>query len=467
MRFDRLKKKYNINPYLIAAFLFVFFIMFTLNSYTTFVADDFNNMYTSDSYKIKGISDIIQTQKLRYANTNGRTVAHFWGELILLFSKGKVDIINSLGFCLFIFLIYRFIEIPRNFLDSLQLDSEVGRRVEYLTEKKKVSALMYILVFFIIWYFTPVFGQDFLWVIGSANYMWTSILLLIVLIYTRKGSILNKGTKNAFISSMMLVISFLAGWTNENSVPAVLFIMVYQLIKMYIDDIGGKFMHLLTILSMVMGFLVMISAPGNFVRATYFKEVDDVFLRYTARLIKMNEKFMDYIFVFMIITLSFVILSRVLNLKKNIESEVFFAAGIIAFYTMILSPTFPPRAMISTIYLFAIAIVNSISNIGKFNIKTAYIVLAGLLLFTGVEFKNTIFSAMSANKEYMSKYYAREMIIIDSRSRGIVKEIPVPALSTDNKYVAAYGLGDCQKDPNDWINIAISRYYQVESVVLR
>ncbi|MDY4128477.1 DUF6056 family protein, partial [Peptostreptococcus porci] len=48
----------KINFSMIFVFLVIFFFMLTLNSYTPYVADDFNNMFTQDSYRVHSIMEV-------------------------------------------------------------------------------------------------------------------------------------------------------------------------------------------------------------------------------------------------------------------------------------------------------------------------------------------------------------------------------------------------------------------------
>lgn len=457
----------KINFSMIFVFLVIFFFMLTLNSYTPYVADDFNNMFTQDSYRVHSIMEVFANQQYRYNNTNGRTVAHTIAGVVLMMDKYLINILNSLVFCLFIYIMYNYSKLHDYF--GINIEQKNYKR---LIQKNKYGRngykTLYILFIFLsLWYFTPVFGQNFLWVIGSANYLWTNVIILTILLVVRRTAILKVPLNNVIMTLIFILLSFFSGWTNENSVPAILVLIFYYLLVMKKHKTDGILFIVMMLISMITGFVVMLTAPGNFIRASYFEKGGTLFEKISDRMVGMNEKFVEYFFVLLLIAIVAAIISRVFYLYKNFESEAFIVGALVSYYSMLLSPTFPLRAGISTVYLLLISIVMSLSVIGRVNVRAGSGVILCLLLFLGYMFYDTVPSAMIANKEYFGKYSAREMIIIDSKTFGKVENIEIPPVTTENKYVAAYGLEDAKYDKDDWINYAISRYYGVKSVILQ
>lgn len=462
-----MNKKIGINIYAILIFVAIFFIMITLNSYTTYVVDDFNNMFTQNSEKVNSIGDVISNQIYRYKNTNGRTIAHFIGGLILMMDKYVINLMNTLVFMLFIYLIYKFSHLH----DYFGIDINNKNYLKVINRNKygrhEYKALFVLISFLSIWYFTPVFGQDFLWVMGSANYLWTSVILLIILHMIRRDAVLKNNLESVLLTFILIILSFISGWTNENSVPSMIIIISYYIYIMYKNRMKGVIFPVLMLVSIVTGFLVMITAPGNYIRMSIFQDNNSEGFSYFTRLSGMNENFVKYLFVLFLIALIFLVIARVFYTKKSWESEMYFVAGIASYYSMIFAPTFPPRAMVCSVFFFIISIIMSISVIGRINIKIGTGILFIIFVLLGYQFYSTFPSAVLANKEYHKKYSAREIVIIDSRTFGKVENIEVPPLTTDNTYVAAYGLEDVKENTDDWVNFAISRYYGVRSIKLR
>lgn len=462
-----MKKKAHINYSIIILMIAIFGIMLILNMNNTFVADDFNNMFIDNNTRFTNIFQVIKSQEYRYYNTNGRVLAHVIGATILIFKKGIINIINSIGFCALLYILYRFTKL--NDYYGIDVGYKHCKRIIYKNRNGRhtYKTLLFLVIFLLIWKFTPVFGQDFLWVIGAANYMWTNILIFSMLLCARKRAVMGYETKSTAPMIGIIVLSFFAGMTNENSVPAAFVVLIYYIVKMFMEENKELPSLILMFLSSLAGFIIMITAPGNFVRITYFKESDILLVKYFNRLQKMNANFGEYFIVMMIVAIIFILLARLIDIKKNIESEMYFLAGMVAYYAMVMAPTFPPRSMVFTVLFFTVSIIMNISIIGRFNIRIAMGILIAMSLYGTYFFVGSYSQAIEDCSEYMSKYSAREIIIKDSKNMGRFENIEVPAVESNNPYCAAYKLEDCLEDKNHWINVTIARYYGVNSVVLR
>lgn len=297
--------------------------------------------------------------------------------------------------------------------------------------------------------------------------MWTNIILLSVLLIARKIAVLNKSIEKTSFLLFIIILSLIAGWTNENSVPAILLILFYYIIKMYKDGNKNLISIVFIFFSMLSGFLIMITAPGNFKRVQFFNEPDEFFLKYFLRLSKINENFAKFFMILFVISVFLLILARFVHTSKSIETEVYLIAALVSFYAMIMAPTYPFRVMVITVLLFVISIVMNISIIARINSKLSLtIMILGICIF-GYYFSQSYFEALRDSSEYFSRYSAREMIIKDNKNMGHIDEIELPDITSDNPYTAAYGLEDCKYNKEDWINVTIARYYGVNSVVLR
>lgn len=460
-------KKKSLNHVFIIATIFIFVLILMLNMNTTYVVDDFNNMFIKNNVRITKISQVLSSQVYRYYNTNGRILAHTIGGVILMFNKNIINVLNSAGFCILIYQIYRFRYLDENYgIDTgYKHYKKIIRKNRY--GRHLYKTMFYLSIFFFIWKFTPVFGQDFLWIIGSANYMWTNIILLGALLIARSIFTLNKEVKGILAIVGIIAISLMAGMTNENSVPAAITIMIYYTIKMYKNKHKETASVLLMLISMIAGFIVMITAPGNFRRITFFKEPDGLMAKYLLRMDKLNYNFIKFLLVLLVISLIILIIARLIYNRKNFESEVYILAAIVSNYAMVMAPTCPLRVLDITVILLVISMVMNISIIGRFNIVIATSILSLGVIFGGYWFATTYPDALKDSAEYAAKYSAREIIIKDAKNMGHFEDIKVPELVSENPYTAAYGLEDCKTNKEDWINVTISRYYGVLSVILR
>lgn len=110
-----MEKKRDINYVSIVIFILIFILIFFLNVNTPFVADDFNNMFVEGNVRITKISQIISNQIYRYYNTNGRVISHTIGGIILMYDKKNINIINSIGFCILLYIIYSYTDLNESY----------------------------------------------------------------------------------------------------------------------------------------------------------------------------------------------------------------------------------------------------------------------------------------------------------------------------------------------------------------
>ena len=209
------KNKMKISSIILSTILiFIFFYIFNL--YTPLYADDYSYSVSFLTQKrITCIYDIFISQIAHYQTMNGRSITHFLAQLFLYLGKPTFNIINSFVFILLIYLIYFH---------------------SYGTFKNfKIS--WFLLINFILWALTPAFGQSFLWLTGSSNYMYGIFIILIFLIPYRISLNDNyiKQNNNLIIDIIKNIVclfaGFIAGWTNENTGVALIFIIFLILIN--------------------------------------------------------------------------------------------------------------------------------------------------------------------------------------------------------------------------------------------
>ena len=147
--------KYQSLPFyrklLIWAFILLFFLFFSLSFLTPMLADDYSYSFSyADRSRISSLSDIISSLEAHRNDMNGRMAAHFFAHLFLMLPKIIFCLANSLVVLGIFYLIY--LTLPG-------------------TDYRQKFIIM-LIVFFLVWLYTPVFGQVFLWLDGACNYAW-------------------------------------------------------------------------------------------------------------------------------------------------------------------------------------------------------------------------------------------------------------------------------------------------------
>lgn len=417
--------------------IIIFGLNLFLNVITPLVADDYAYMYSIYDYdlRITNIMEIVQSIHSHYYIMNGRSIAHFFVQLFLLWGKTVFNIVNSFIFVWLGIVIY----IIANY-------------------KKEDNIFLYIIINLFLWIFIPDFGQTALWLDGSCNYMWgtASILtfLLVYRIYMQDEYKFKPGIWNI----AMIILGIIAGGYNENTSAAcifgsMIFIVMYKLkkIKVPLWSYTGLF-------SAIASFIVMIMAPGNFSRLEASSGSVNKITLILYNFITCNKRLIKYAGILLIIY--FILL--LFNIKKKNDYEDILLSGILiviglaANYAMTASPSYPPRAMFGTI---SFIIAGCAVLAGKCNNKVMGTAAVALIIFSGMIY-NTAVKDLNRVKVLFEE---RENFIIEQRENGVL-DITTFAIKTNNNYCALFDLSDLSDDKQYWMNRNLAKYYNVKSI---
>ena len=144
----------------LAVILGVLLIMLFCNFNTDLVADDYMYCFSfADNSRLDSVGDIFPSMAAHRHSMHGRVVAHFLVQLFLIMPKAVFNVFNAGFFAALVWLIY---SIARS--------------------GAKHNALLLMCCFGLIWILQPEFGQGYLWLEGSVNYLWCAVVFLIWLI---------------------------------------------------------------------------------------------------------------------------------------------------------------------------------------------------------------------------------------------------------------------------------------------
>lgn len=237
-------------------FTLLFVVLLCLNFYTVeTVQDDYRYKFSwVDQHSaqspsvIHTLSDVFSSQYYHYQYQNGRAVPHFFLQVFDgLSGKGLFNIINSIMFCMLIWMMNRM-----------------------SNKKMRLSLLM--LSIGIIFFFTPIFKETILWMAGSVNYLWSFVAAL-AFIYICKF-LWNRPIHDrvVFLSPLMLFL----GWVNEGAtIPVCLslgFIMLISLRKVI------KSAVLPFAVFFFIGVALTVFAPATFNRMEALEQGDGISL---------------------------------------------------------------------------------------------------------------------------------------------------------------------------------------------
>ena len=386
--------------------LFTIFIsMLALNYLYPYISDDYTYMYKYDNFeRIKNISDIFFSMKDHYFLWGGRVLAHSLASVFLLLPKNIFNICNSIMYTIFIYLIYL-----------------IGRR----NNKDNYNYLF--IIHLLIWFINISFGEVTLWLTGSCNYLWTSVIILLFLY------LFHKENKNVIIFS---ILGILAGMCNENFSLSIIFVCI--LFVIFNKNYRNK-NNYIGIIFLIIGYLFLFLASGNFIRAS--AGVNNI--------ITITQKILYLIKVFSLLIIFILLLSYVLYKKNKLKKDylIYILGSIICILFLVVAPTFSLRATIGTLIYNLIIIIDILFSF-KFDLNKYIYLILGIIYL--ISYLYTLQDTYNLNKYINNLNNFKNKDVVINRYKRTTKR--VINLDMFNSY------------KNDIINKKIAKYYHLKSI---
>ena len=314
-------------------------IVWRVNYEIDFMMDD--EWYSTLLYEdtpIRNFGDIIHAQIWHYFNWGGRSMAHGLLQLILLAGENWADILNT----------------AMTFLLALLVCMVSGRRgFSYW-----FAAIGMILGLNANW------KMSMFWEAGAANYLYmTGFVLAFLFCYLHYE---DRGEKNIQgITLWILPLGLIAGWSNENMGPAVWILSLLVMLLRHREHKKNPVWMYLGNISCLAGSILMIAAPGNFVRTEETVEESysllwKIYLRFYAE----AKGVMEYLFPTALLTvLALVIWKGIVKEKLDRNTVLLLLGALLSWGAMVLSPHYPDRAAFGTMTLLICAILSMTGKI--------------------------------------------------------------------------------------------------------
>ena len=410
----------------------IFLSMVVLNLLTPLIADDYSYALTYNHTRIKSIIDIINYQSHHYMVWGGRSIAHGIAQFFLMFPKHIFSVFNSLIYIVVINLIYKIVK----------------------GKEKEDKPYLLLGIHFILYFLTPVFGQTCIWLIGSCNYIWTTSIILF-LIYQFKNNSDKKD--NILRIILMLLLGILAGWTNENTSFGLIVVLVSSLVINKINKEKISKWKISGLIGSIIGFIIMIGAPGNYVRSEKFVDNDFILVKWAKRFINCTTGIVDNCLP-LIILLVILFTIYIYNRKKiNTWVYVFILGSFFSVYSMVLSPEFPPRSWFGVIIYLSIGTLLLVYNLDKIHKIFKPIILDILVITSFIFIVDYLKLAMDINQLRGTWSYRIQQIKTTKDSPIVFYEY----ITTNHKN-PNYQLADIYEDKDSWPNKEIAIYYNIE-----
>lgn len=391
-------KRFALPLNILVAYLLVLYIAI----YTPMQSDDF-------PYSQIGLG--LSKHYAHYMNWSGRVVADYVSTLLLSTNNHIItSIINSAGSIVLVYLI------------SLLPFSLTGHRS--VTKRCALFTFIFLLYFIA----NPNLGQVMFWVVGSANYTWTNIFILLSI--NLMLSELRKERNEAIPLTILFVASILGGASNENT--CITFVLINLCALLYFRFNSGRFSPpiIISLCGSFIGSCIMLLAPGNYVRASD-PNLDawrnsHIFRKWMRLIYDTIPDVMAHNWVALVVLIVIsigLIASTNINKKLIHLAFIFIAAFIISNAVMIASPGYAERTMNGQ-FIFLLCSVSLIaSNISK---KVGIIPASAAFASMVVYFVPQYYSIITTYKAAYRQHEVRESLIHEAHDRGL-KELSIPA----------------------------------------
>ncbi|WP_142647548.1 DUF3329 domain-containing protein [Enterococcus faecium] len=440
-------KKIKSDRHLFIVLFCIFVFMLILNSMSPLVHDDYSYFVKTSSIKT-----ILSDEYQQYMTWTGRSVVHVIFRFFTKLPKIYFNIYNS---CMFSILVYQIIMFSSIIKDRAT----------------KNVYLKGFIIFSLMWIFTPAFNNVYLWMAGSVNYLTAMVIMLSFILFYHRYITESKEQNNSFFKTIgMLLLGIIAGWCNENTSGGTLFIVVaYTALSYFYKNKKIEKWMIAGIVGNIVGFLFMVMAPGNDIRATYFDRSNlSIFWKILDAIPAISRALQENAMFPLTIALALIVLSY-LNSSltiSNILSSLFFVGGILTIGVLTISPTALSwsRSYFGGIIFIFISIVISLfellTNFDKIN-KVVFSMIFGYLM---ISFLLLFFNGTAdIYKNYVS--YNNQNESIKRQIKNGEMDIVVPPLNYKPQTIyPVYNGNDITSDKNNERNRSVAAYWGVDSI---
>lgn len=418
-------------------FVGIFLLLLLCNFLTELAADDFNYNFSFETgEKITGVFQIFDSMKAHSITMNGRLFSHFFVQLFLLLPKWMFNILNSLIFTGLVYLIYK------------------------ISCFKKTNILMILGIFSTVWIFSPVFGQVFLWLDGSCNYLWAYFFGAAFILPYVNGFSNDKFIKNTVVKILFLILSFISGAYSENSSAAYICVAVLLVfVNFFVFKIKPGVYEVLGILLSFAGYITLYLSPAQWSNKSAELSMHTLLNNFSNAL-EMYKNFTPLL-IFWIVAFVISLYTKV-NIKKLILSVSFLIGSLLSNFMMILASYYDSRSSVSSLIMLIISLFVLLSEIFETNYQVSVSALISvLLLFT------TYFVFIGVKDIYATHCAVKvnEQTIVKCKEQAQT-DIELPLVVPQTKYSAIYGIRYLSTETAEtWPNDSMAKYYEVNSII--
>ena len=421
----------------LAVFAAVFLLLLYCNLHTALVADDFRYCFSfADGSRMSSLSQLLPSMAAHRHSMNGRVIAHALVQLFLMLPKPVFNVVNALFFAALVRLICR---------------PALGRGEH--------NALLAAAVFGCLWVLQPEFGQVFLWLDGSVNYLWCAVFCLLWLLPWAESFLTGKEPSRT-AQILLVLASPLVGAYSENSSVALIFLsLVFLALRLFFDKKRVSLWMILAPALALAGFLFLMLAPataankaaemklpvllGNFVETGAF------YLRFWPLLVSFALLF-------------FLAVKKRTDLRRRMLAVVYLLGSLAGHFVLTFALYCAGRSTYIGLALLLAANALLFPPLLKTGEKKLLLALCALCMAA------TVWKVYAGVTDILRTDYLLDFNreLIEEAAANGETDLQVPRPYAHTKYSALEGLPYLNtEDPTDWPNVYMAKYYGVNSII--
>jgi hypothetical protein len=439
MLFKKVRLSSKNDKILLGIFIFVFITILVLTALTPMLADDYSYSFSfADRSRISSLGDIFRSLQAHRVDINGRMLAHFFAHLFLLLPKPVFCLLNAVVFTLILGMIIH---------------------IAGATDSK-YKIYLSLIALSLIWLYTPVFGQVYLWLDGACNYSWGLCFILAFLLPYFCTYLYNKNNIFSSIPKklLFLLLAFMAGSYSEGASFAMLFIAFCLIVCLWYRDKKAPVFLIISLVFACFGYLFLMTAPSEWSGRTGSFSIE-VIAKNIKRIISAPEETMLPLFV-----LYGVLLAACIKLKVRKEaivcSIILFLGAWMSIILFAVALYFPWRSLLMMSLMLITACILMLSQLCPLVHSTILPVFtAGLSVLFIFQY---ILGVGDIGFVFV-QYKQREAAIAQAIASGS-DSVYLDVYDADTKYSGAYLLADIYDDCWIWPNYDLEAYYGIDRI---
>ncbi len=432
----------------------VSFLAVTIYEFLTpYLSDDI--IYWDEVAQAGNFFDLFGQEANQYMTHTGRSISHIILRTFLFINiKGVFNIVAGAVFVLLSLLIYLNIQ-----------------------GKRKYDIRLYAAILAMLWFLDPAIANTVFWEDGACNYLFTTTIIMgFITLYRRGITVENSVKKPAAFAAGMFMLGILAGWCNENTSGGMILFVLVELCYLWFENrkkFGFIKPWMITgLVGSLVGFALMVLAPGNYSRLAVTDEEHTGIMALVARFLKITLNIKNGYIIpvsafLIILVLIFYYCERNELFVRSVRFMTLLGVMFLATcYALIMVPYSELRSYYGAYVFLITGIAQGLAMLCRSKEKLLRASLSAGLAVAGVLFILGYFEDGANLARIKRECDERDAYLIQqSLEREEAADVQAPMLRPlwQTRFSAAYEM-DIQEDWQYWINFFMAQHYGLGTI---